>query len=95
MQITGNQVLKKVHRCSFATNERLNTGSGFSIFVENSQGEEFSGSRMLEKAISILLVLLPLIFGEETFECCPLKEVQGTSLVIVFLAAGGTWEVSA
>merc|ERR1712001_700707 len=45
--------------------------------VENSQREEFSGSRMLEKAISILLVLLPLIFGEETFECCPLKEVQG------------------
>merc|ERR1712179_133194 len=49
------------------------------IFVENSQGEEFSGSRMLEKAICLLLVLLPLIFGqeEETFECCPLKEVQG------------------
>merc|ERR1712037_672966 len=49
------------------------------IFVENSQGEEFSGSRMLEKAICLLLVHFPLIFGEEeeTFECCPLKEVQG------------------
>jgi len=34
---------------------------------------------MLQKAICLLLVLLPLIFGqeEETFECCPLKEVQG------------------
>merc|ERR1712037_288793 len=47
------------------------------IFVEHGEGKEFSGSRMLQKAISILLVLLPLIFGEETFECCPLKEVQG------------------
>merc|ERR1712037_275136 len=46
---------------------------------KNLQGEEFSGSGMMQKAICLLLVLLGLIFGEEegTFECCPLKEVQG------------------
>merc|ERR550532_8223 len=34
---------------------------------------------MMQKAICLLLVLLGFIFGEEegTFECCPLKEVQG------------------
>ena len=36
---------------------------------------------MLKMATCLLLVLLPLIFGqeEESFGCCPLKEVQGNA----------------
>merc|ERR1719341_153880 len=32
---------------------------------------------MVQKPICLLLLLSPLMFGQEFFGCCPLKEVQG------------------
>ena len=67
--------------CTFATNKKLNTGR----LVNLCQSLDSVGSltRMLQKSVNLLFVLLPLIFGqeEEFFGCCPLKEVQGAWMV--------------
>ena len=64
-------------RCTFAMDKKLNTGR----MVNLCQDLDSFGSltRMLQKSINLLFVLLPLIFGqeEEFFGCCPFKEVQG------------------
>ena len=66
-------------RCRFARSERINTGWKVNL-CQYLDSVGFL-KRMLQKPICLLLVLSPLIFGQEFFGCCPLKEVQGTWMV--------------
>ena len=69
-------------RCTFATSERINTR----WMVCLCQDPDSVGFlvRMLQKAINLLLFLLPFIFGQEAefFGCCMFKEVQGTWMMV-------------